>query len=135
MYPSTHAYVVLEDRLFSTKTRLTLLMPAFFSKKFNIFGKISTFTQSNSVRTVLEVFPRRTITMKENVSFTYYASGFRIPDCSKLVKNWKSNNEVLICQHDVIVFWTCFVSLVMLSYWSQFHVNIITGSKVMLIFF
>ena len=32
-------------------------------------------------------------------------------------------------------FWRCFVSLVKFSYWSKFHVNIITGSGVMTIFF
>ena len=32
-------------------------------------------------------------------------------------------------------FWRCFISLVNLSYWSKFHVNIITGSGVMTIFF
>ena len=32
-------------------------------------------------------------------------------------------------------FWRCFVSLVRLSYWSKFHVNMITGSGVMAIFF
>ena len=33
------------------------------------------------------------------------------------------------------IFWRCFVSLVRFSYWSKFHVNIITGSGVMTIFF
>ena len=32
-------------------------------------------------------------------------------------------------------FWRCFVSLVKFSYWSKFHVNIITGSGVMTISF
>ena len=32
-------------------------------------------------------------------------------------------------------FLPCFVSLVNFSYWSKFHVNIITGSGVMTIFF
>ena len=32
-------------------------------------------------------------------------------------------------------FWRCFVSLVKFSYWSKFHVNIITGSRIMTIFF
>ena len=32
-------------------------------------------------------------------------------------------------------FWRCFVSLVNFSYWSKFHVNIITGSGIMTIFF
>ena len=38
--------------------------------------------------------------------------------------------------YDVIaIFWRCFVSLVKFSYWSTFHVNIVTGSGVMTIFF
>ena len=39
--------------------------------------------------------------------------------------------------HDVIViyFWRYFVSLVKFSYWSKFHVNIITGSGIMTVFF
>ena len=64
-------------------------------------------------------------------------SGIRPPDCSKLAKNPKNNNDVTIFWHDVIVktFWRCFVSLVKFSYWSEFHVNIITGSEIMTIFF
>ena len=34
-----------------------------------------------------------------------------------------------------IFFWHCFVSLVRFSYWSKFHVNIITGSGVMTVLF
>ena len=39
--------------------------------------------------------------------------------------------------HDVNVkvFWWCFVSIVNFSYWSKFHVNIITSSGIMTIFF
>ena len=39
--------------------------------------------------------------------------------------------------HDVKVtfFWRWFVSTVRFSYWSKFHVNIITGSGIMTIFF
>ena len=33
------------------------------------------------------------------------------------------------------IFWRCFVSLVKFSYWSKFHVNIITDSGIMTIFF
>ena len=36
---------------------------------------------------------------------------------------------------DYQFFWRCFVSLVKFSYWSKFHVNIITGSGVMTISF
>ena len=64
-------------------------------------------------------------------------SGIRPPDCSKLAKNPKNDNDVTIFRHDVNVkfFWRCFVSLVKFSYWSKFHVNIITGSGIMTIFF
>ena len=64
-------------------------------------------------------------------------SGIRPPDCSKLAKNPKNDNDVTIFRHDVNVkfFWRCFVSLVKFSYWSKFHVNIISGSGIMTIFF
>ena len=34
-----------------------------------------------------------------------------------------------------VFFWCCFLSLVKSSCWSKFHVNIITGSQIMTIFF
>ena len=45
--------------------------------------------------------------------------------------------DVKTSRHDVIIgiFWSGFVSLVKSSYWSKFHVNIITGSGIMTIFF
>ena len=58
-------------------------------------------------------------------------SGFRIGQ--KLEKlQWCHNSW-----HDVIfkLFWRCFVCLVNFSYWSKFHVNIITASGVMTIFY
>ena len=57
-----------------------------------------------------------------NVSFTDYASGIRVPNCSKLAINRKNDNDIPICQHDAIVnfFWRCFVSFVKVSYWSKF---------------
>ena len=60
------------------------------------------------------------------------ASGFL-----QLVVNWKNCCDVTNSWHDIIVkfFCCCFVSLVKFSYWSKFHVNIITGSGVMTIFF
>ena len=64
-------------------------------------------------------------------------SGIRPPDCSKLAKNPKSSNDLTIFRHDINVrfFWRCFVSLVKFSYWPKFHVNIITGSETLTIFF
>ena len=72
----------------------------------------------------------------KTVNFADYASGIRLPDGSKLAINRK-NNDVTICRNRVIVqfFWLCFVSLVKFSYWYKFHVNIITGSGVMIILF
>ena len=49
----------------------------------------------------------------------------------------ESDNDVTIFRQDVIFrfFWCCFVSRVTFRYWSNFHVNIITGSGIMTIFF
>ena len=58
-------------------------------------------------------------------------------DCSKLTINWKNEDEVIICQtwsNCQILFWRCRVLFVKFGYWSKFHVNIITCSKVMTIF-
>ena len=46
----------VSDIPFSTKVVLILLMSAFFCKKSAFFGKNSTFTQSNIVRAILEIF-------------------------------------------------------------------------------
>ena len=64
-------------------------------------------------------------------------SGIWPPDCSKLSKIQKKDNDVLIFRHDVSdkFFWRCFVSLVWFSYWSRFYVNIITGYWLMTISF
>ena len=53
-----------------------------------------------------------------------------------LTINKKKDNDVTIFRHDVIVklFWGCRVSLVTFSYWSKFHISIMTGSWVMTIF-
>ena len=71
------------------------------------------------------------MTFNEKVSFTDYASGIRLPDCSKFAINWKNNNGVTICRDDVIakLFWRHFVSLAKFIYWSKFHVNVITGKN------
>ena len=56
-YDSTHTNVVSGHKPFSINNPLILVMSAFFLQKISIFlGKNSTFTQSNSVRAVLEIF-------------------------------------------------------------------------------
>ena len=76
-------------------------MSAFFCKK-------SAFTQSHSegcVRDFLvlfSVFVIQKVAINENVSFTDYASGIRLPDCYKLATNWKNSNDITICQNYII---------------------------------
>ena len=89
---------------------------------------------------MFSVFVRQKVTITENIAFADSVSGIQPPDCSKLAKNPRNDNGVTIFQHDVNVnffffFWRCFVSLVTFSYWSKFHVNFITGSGIMTIFF
>ena len=66
-------------------------------------------------------------------------TGVRLPDWYKLAVNWKNGNGAAPQFSDMMqssnFFWRCFISLVKFSYWSKFHVNIITGSGVMTIFF
>ena len=57
------------------------------------------------------------------------------PDCSKLAINRKNDSDVTVSRHDVVVNFFCFVFLVKFSFWSKFHVSIITGSGVMTISF
>ena len=101
---------------------------------------VSLFKQCEScVRDFLvlfSVFVRKKVTITENITFADSVSGIRPPDCSKLAKNPKNDNDVTIFRHDVIVkfFWRCFVSLVKFSYWSKFHINIVTGSGILTIF-
>ena len=70
------------------------------------------------------------------MNFKDYTSGIRLLDCSKLAINWKKTMEwQFIDLKSSSIFWGVFVSLVKFSHWSKFHVNIITGSGVMRIFF
>ena len=55
-YINTHTHIVSENVHSSTKTPIILLISAFFLQKSAFFGKNSTFTQSNSMRVVLEIF-------------------------------------------------------------------------------
>ena len=50
------------------------------------------------------------------------------------LEKWQWCHNFLTWRHRQF-FWRCFVSHVKFSYWSKFHVNIITGPGVMTIFF
>ena len=51
-----HKYTHICSFRNSTKAFLLLLMSAFFLQKTNVFGNNSTFTQSNNLRYVLDIF-------------------------------------------------------------------------------
>ena len=117
-------------------------MSAFFCKKLVFFVQKSTLTQNDSVRAVFKifwlfsVFVRQKVAIAENITFADSVSGIWPPDCSKLAKNPKSDTDVIIFRHDVkfnsfLTF--CFSCQV--CHCSKFHVNIITGSGIMTIFF
>ena len=122
---------IFSFRKYRTKTHLILLMSVFFF----LYSKQNCESCVRDFSVLFSVFVRYKVTSNENISFTDYASGIRLPNCSKLTINRKNDNDVIICWHDVIVhfFWRCLVSIVTFRYWSKFHVNI-TGSRVMIIF-
>ena len=55
-YVSTYVHAFLENIPFSTKTPLILLISAFFAGILRNFPKNGIFTQSNSMKAVLEIF-------------------------------------------------------------------------------
>ena len=52
---------------------------------------------------MFSVFVRQKVTITENITFADYVSGIRPPNCSKLAKNLKNDNDVTILRDDVIV--------------------------------
>ena len=62
-------------------------------------------------------------------------SGFRSVPNWPYIRKMTMTSQFANMTSSSIFFWRCFVSLVKFSYWSKFHVNIITGSGVMTIFF
>ena len=112
------------------------------------FADVSIFLQKNSVfcpkkylyskqqcescvrdfLVLFSVFVRQKVAITEKITFAASVSGIRPQDCSKLTRNSKNDNDVTVCRYDVNVkfFLSYFLSLVKFSYWSKFHVNIIT---------
>ena len=80
-----------------------------FLQKLAFFIQKSTFTQSNSVRAMLDflvlfsVFARQKVTVNENMNFADSLSGIWPPDCTKLAKNQENGNDVKIFRQDAIV--------------------------------
>ena len=91
-----YTYIVSGNIPFSTMTLLIFLMTAFFLQNsiyffFFFFGKNSTFTQSNSMRAVLEIFMYRPCV--RNIASRWL----------QIDHNWKKDNDFTICQQDVVV--------------------------------
>ena len=118
-------------------------MPAFFCKKIVFFVQKGTFTQSNSVRAVLDIFSsdlsfckiKGYCYWKHNFFWLYIqnlASGLLQIGQKSEKYQWRHNFPTW---HHRQFFLTFFVSLVNCSYWSKFHVNIISGSGIMTISF
>ena len=65
-------------------------------------------------------------------------SGIRLPDSCRFLVNQKKRQwryNLSTRDHRRFFFWRWCVSLTKFSYWSKFHVNIMTGSGVMRTFF
>ena len=136
-----YIHICFRNYTFRTKYFPILLMSAFFSR-ISIFLAIVVSCEyckscARDFLVLLLVFVRWKVTINENVSFIDYTSGIPLPDCSNSAINWKNDNDVTIYWNGAIVniFWPCFVSLVKYSYWAKFHFNIISGSRVMTIYF
>ena len=106
-----HTYVVSENIPFSTKNSAVLLMSAFFFlQKISIFWH-KQYLQSKQqyegyvkrFLVLFSVFVRFKVIVNENVSFIGHASRIQLPDGCKLTINREKDDNITICQHDVIV--------------------------------
>ena len=115
---STHPYVVSENILFSALTSLILLLSAFFLQKIRVFCRKKYPYPARDFLVLFLVFVREKVPITENIIFAGSVSGIRPPDCSKLPKDPKNDNDVIIFRYGVNVklFWRCFVSLAKFSY-------------------
>ena len=121
---------------FIKKVLLILLMSAFFTQIQRFLLKAIVWEMCERFFSSVFNFFKVKVAINENISFTDYMSGIRLPNGSRLNINWKNDNDVTIFNMtSSSMFWGCLVSLVNFSYYSKVHVNIITSSGVMTIFF
>ena len=117
---STNTYVVSENIPFTTKTFLILLMSAlfFFCENLAFLPKIVPLLKAILWKLCFSKLLCFLLCFAY-LSFTDHASGIWLPDCSRLARNWKNDNDAAkMCWHDIIVnsFWRCRVSVVNFSY-------------------
>ena len=132
-----------------TKYTFQCLDPLNFADVSIFLQKISVFCPKNYLYSkqqcesfvrdflvLFSVFVRQKVAITENITVADSVSGIWPPDCSKLAKNPKSDTDVIIFRHGVkFNFFLTFCFSCQVCYCSKFHVNIITGSGIMTIFF
>ena len=72
----------------------------FFPKKY-LYSKRQCESCVRDFLVLLSVFLRQKVTITENIIFAESVSGIRSPDCFKLARNPKNDNDVTIFRHDV----------------------------------
>ena len=75
----------------------------FFCPKKDLYSKQQCESCVRDFLVLLSVFVKQQGTITKNTTFADSVSGIRPPDCSKLVKNPKNDNDVTIFRHDVNV--------------------------------
>ena len=116
---------------------------SFFLQKINVFcskkylySKQQCECSFRHFLVLLSVFVRKKVTITKNISFAD-----SVPESGhRTAPNWPKIRKMTMTSHfpdmtSKSFFLRCFVFLVKFSYWSKFHVNIITGSGIMTIFF
>ena len=74
-----------------------------FSSKKYLYSKQQRESCVRDFLALFSVFIRKKVTVTENITFADLVSRMRPPDCSRLVKNRKNDNDVTIFRHDVNV--------------------------------
>ena len=129
---------VSKDIPFSIKTLLILLISAFFVKNQHFFANIVPFHKAIvwdlCFRFSSSLFNFCKIKVYCWWKHKFYRLCVRNRASGLLQIGYKlKHNGFTVFWYEIIVkvFWHCFVSLVKFSYWSKFHIDIITGSWVM----
>ena len=117
-------------------------MSAFFCRKLGFFPKKYPYSKQQcescgrDFLVLFSVFVRQKVTVNGNINFANSLSRIWLLGLLQIGQNsekWQCCHNFLICHRQS--FLTFFVSLVKFSYWSKFHVSIITGSGIMTVFF
>ena len=118
---NTDTYLVSENRVYTARNSLILLIFVFFCKDLTILGKNSTFIQRNSISAVLKIFlalfsvsVRLEVVINEKLRIMDHAPKIHLPVCFKLDVNWKNGSYIIVFQNDVIIkiFWRHCASLI-----------------------